>query len=51
MMQVGDQKSKSKPEAMFFPSSIKDAIKHRKEKSPPAISTFLIKNASTSQNN
>ncbi len=36
MMHVGDQKSKSKPEAMFFPSSIKDAIKQRKEKINPS---------------
>jgi hypothetical protein len=50
-MHAGDQKTKSKSEAMFFPTSIKDAIKQRKKKPPPAISAFLMRNASTSQNN
>jgi hypothetical protein len=35
-MHVGDQKSKSKSEAMFFPTSIKETIKQRKEKTTPS---------------
>jgi hypothetical protein len=36
MMPVGDQKSNSKSEATFFPTSIKDAIKQRKGKITPS---------------
>ena len=34
-MHVGDQKSKSKSESTYFPTSIKDAIKQQKEKDIP----------------
>jgi hypothetical protein len=33
---VGDQKNKSKTEAMFFPTSVKDANKQRKERTAPS---------------
>jgi len=33
---VGDQKGKTKSEAMYFPTFIKDSIKQRKDKDMPS---------------